>query len=153
MLKLFNHYVPSNTVLQLLFDAMLLFVAVVAVFVLQEQVDVTLLIAVIPSAFAFAVTMMILNGALGLYRVNFGADFRETVMRVGMSIVLSIPVAYGIFRVLPWGEVAHEAAELNVIGLFGLCGGRTWFRGPACGSRCVGQANHGYRDGGGCGCR
>ncbi|MBT9498403.1 MAG: sugar transferase, partial [Zoogloea sp.] len=95
MLKLFNHYVPSNTVLQLLFDAMLLFVAVVAVFVLQEQVDVTLLIAVIPSAFAFAVTMMILNGALGLYRVNFGADFRETVMRVGMSIVLSIPVAYG----------------------------------------------------------
>ena len=120
MLKLFNHYVPSNTVLQLLFDAMLLFVAVVAVFVLQEQVDVTLLIAVIPSAFAFAVTMMILNGALGLYRVNFGADFRETVMRVGMSIVLSIPVAYGIFRVLPWGEVAHEAAELNVIGLLGF---------------------------------
>ncbi len=120
MLKLFNHYVPSNTVLQLVFDAMLLFVAVVVVFVLQSRVDGSLIVAVIPSAFAFAVTMMILNGALGLYRVNFGADFRETVMRVGMSIVLSVPVAYGIFRVLPWGEFAHEAAELNVIALLGF---------------------------------
>ncbi|MBP8265883.1 MAG: TIGR03013 family PEP-CTERM/XrtA system glycosyltransferase [Zoogloea sp.] len=120
MLKLFNHYVPSNTILQLVFDAMLLFVAVVVVFVLQARVDGALVAAVIPSAFVFAVAMMILNGALGLYRPGFGADFRQTLLRIGMSIVLSVPVAYGIFQVLPWGHFAHDALELNVIALLGF---------------------------------
>ncbi|HPI59033.1 TIGR03013 family XrtA/PEP-CTERM system glycosyltransferase [Zoogloea sp.] len=120
MLKLFNHYVPSSTVLQVLFDAMLLFFAVIAVFVLQSKVDGAVLATVVPSAFAFAVTMMILNGALGLYRVSFGGGVRETLMRVAMSIALSIPVAYGIFQVLPWGEFAHEAMELNVVALLGF---------------------------------
>ena len=120
MLKLFNHYVPSSTVLQVLFDAMLLFFAVIAVFVLQSKVDGAVLATVVPSAFAFAGTMMILNGALGLYRVSFGGGVRETLMRVAMSIALSIPVAYGIFQVLPWGEFAHEAMELNVVALLGF---------------------------------
>ena len=120
MLKLFNHYVPSNTILQLVFDATLLFVSVVVVFLIQAQLDAALMSVVIPSALAFAITMMILNGALGLYRVGFGVDMRETTVRVLMSIALSIPVAYGIFRVLPWGEFAHEALELNVIALLGF---------------------------------
>lgn len=120
MLKLFNHYVPSNTVLQLLFDALLLFVAVIVVFVVQDKVDGELLFSVVPSALVFAVAMMILNGALGLYRVGFGGEWRETLMRVAISIVLSVPVAYGVFRVLPWGVFAHEAMELNVIALLGL---------------------------------
>ncbi|MCK6396776.1 MAG: sugar transferase, partial [Zoogloea sp.] len=79
MLKLFNHYVPSSTILRLVFDAMLLFVAVVVAFVLQARVDGGLVATVVPSAFAFAVTMMILNGALGLYRAGFGSDFRQTL--------------------------------------------------------------------------
>ncbi|MBL8458887.1 MAG: sugar transferase, partial [Zoogloea sp.] len=120
MLKLFNHYVPSSTVLQVLFDATLLFVAVIVAFVLQSKVDGAVLATVVPSALAFAATMMILNGALGLYRVSFGGGVRETLMRVAMSIVLSIPVAYGIFQVLPWGEFAHEAMELNVVVLLGF---------------------------------
>ncbi len=120
MLKLFNHYVPSNTVLQLLFDALLLFVAVIVVFVVQDKVDGELLLSVVPSALMFAAVMMILNGALGLYRVGFGGNWRETVMRVVVSVGLSVPVAYGVFRVLPWGVFAHEAMELNVIALLGL---------------------------------
>jgi FlaA1/EpsC-like NDP-sugar epimerase len=105
MLKLFNHYVPSNTVLQVVIDAMLLFVAVIVAFVLQSKVNGALIATVVPSALAFAVTMMILNGALGLYRPGFGGGFRESLMRVVMSIALSIPVAYGIFQVLPWGSL------------------------------------------------
>ncbi|MCK6396020.1 TIGR03013 family XrtA/PEP-CTERM system glycosyltransferase [Zoogloea sp.] len=120
MLKLFNHYVPSNTVLQVVIDAMLLFVAVIVAFVLQSKVDGPLIATVVPSALAFAATMMILNGALGLYRAGFGSGFRETLLRVAMSIALSIPVAYGIFQVLPWGEFAHEAMELNVVALLGF---------------------------------
>ncbi|MDD2989931.1 MAG: TIGR03013 family PEP-CTERM/XrtA system glycosyltransferase [Zoogloea sp.] len=120
MLKLFNHYVPSNTVLQVVIDAILLFVAVIVAFVLQSKVDGPLIATLVPSALAFAATMMILNGALGLYRAGFGCGFRETLMRVAMSIALSIPVAYGIFQVLPWGEFAHEAMELNVVALLGF---------------------------------
>ena len=120
MLKLFNHYVPSTTIHQLVFDALLLFVAVVVAFVLQVRLDGALVASVVPSAFFFALTMMILNGALGLYRPGDGRDFRQTLVRVGMSIALSVPVAYGIFQVLPWGEFAHEALELNVIALLGF---------------------------------
>ena len=120
MLKLFNHYVPSSTIMRLVFDAMLLFVAVVVAFVLQARVGGELVASVVPSAFAFAVTMMILNGALGLYRAGFGADLRQTLLRIAMAIALSVPVAYGIFQVLPWGEFAHEALQLNVIALLGF---------------------------------
>lgn len=120
MLKLFNHYVPSNTILQLMFDVTLLFVSVVVVFLLQTQLDESLVRVVVPSALVFAITMMVLNGALGLYRAGSGADLRETTVRVLISIVLSVPVAYGIFRVLPWGEFAHEAMELDVIALLGF---------------------------------
>jgi hypothetical protein len=84
MLKLFNHYVPSSTVLQVLFDAMLLFCRGDRRVRAAEQGGWWQLVAtVVPSAFAFAGTMMILNGALGLYRAGFGGDFRETLMRVG----------------------------------------------------------------------
>jgi FlaA1/EpsC-like NDP-sugar epimerase len=99
---------------------LLLFVAVVVAFVLQVRLDGALVASVVPSAFFFALTMMILNGALGLYRPGDGRDFRQTLARVGMSIALSVPVAYGIFQVLPWGEFAHEALELNVIALLGF---------------------------------
>lgn len=75
MLKLFNHYVPSNTVLQVVIDAMLLFVAVIVAFVLQSKVNGALIATVVPSALAFAVTMMILNGALGLYRTGLAVAF------------------------------------------------------------------------------
>ena len=74
MLKLFNHYVPSTTIHQLVFDALLLFVAVVAAFVLQARLDGALVASVVPSAFIFALTMMILNGALGLYRPGDGGE-------------------------------------------------------------------------------
>lgn len=120
MLKLFNHYVPSSTILRLVFDALLLFVAVVVAFVMQSKVDGDLMASVVPSALVFAATMMIMNGALGLYRVGARASFRDVLMRVGLSIALSVPVAYGIFSVLPWGEFAHEAFQLNVIALLGF---------------------------------
>ncbi|MDD3354554.1 TIGR03013 family XrtA/PEP-CTERM system glycosyltransferase [Zoogloea sp.] len=120
MLKLFNHYVPSSTVVQLLLDASLLFIALVLVFGFQSQVTSSELVAVVPSALTFAVTMMVLNGALGLYRVGFSGSLRDSLIRVLMAITLSVPVAYGIFWVLPWGEFAHEAVELSVLGLMGL---------------------------------
>ena len=48
MLKLFNHYVPSTTIHQLVFDALLLFVAVVVAFVLQVRLDGALVASVVP---------------------------------------------------------------------------------------------------------
>ena len=120
MLKLFNHYVPSNTLVKLLFDALLLSAAVVGVFYWDIRMDLEALRIVVPSAFVFALTMMALNGALGLYQSACGRGIKETLMRIAMLIALSVPVAYGIFQVLPWNEMTHQALEINVILLLGF---------------------------------
>jgi sugar transferase (PEP-CTERM system associated) len=120
MLKLFNHYVPSNTLVKLLFDALLLSAAVIGVFYWDVRMDLDALRIVVPSAFVFALTMMALNGALGLYQSACGRGIKETLMRIAMLIALSVPVAYGIFQVLPWNEMTHQALEINVILLLGF---------------------------------
>jgi sugar transferase (PEP-CTERM system associated) len=121
MLKVFSHYFPSHTLQQVIFDASLLFFAVLLVAGLQVHGSETQWRLVIPSALLFAIVMILLNSVMGLYRLSGGGvSGRSTAIRIVFSVLISIPVAFGVFRVLPWGHFASEAIQISVVMLLGL---------------------------------
>lgn len=121
MLKVISHYFPAHVLPQAIFDASVLFVAVLLAVVMQIQGGVADWRMIVPSALLFTIAMIVLNSAIGLYRVGGdGASARGMLWRVLISIMVSIPIAFGVFTVLPWGYFASEAVQLSVVLLLGL---------------------------------
>jgi len=120
MFRLFNHYVPANSLAHFILDSLLLFAAIVGAAALQMSGGTTPLKAVIPSALVFAVLMIAINGALGLYRGVPASGVLDAIARVMLSLLASIPIAYGVYRVLPWGQFDDHGGELTVILILGI---------------------------------
>lgn len=115
MLKVFSHYLPTHTLHQVLFDAALLFVVVLVAIALQSAPAVPEWAVWIPSALAFAASMITLNAAMGLYRPVYQRSHRQVFARVALSLVVSAPVAYVIFGLLPWSEIAPHSLQVSVL--------------------------------------
>ena len=114
VVRLFNHWFASNTLLQVVFDAILLFLSVVlAVAFLNHGALLTLEI-VVPDALLFALTMVALNTIVGLYQRNPGRTMAQTTARIVISLLLAVPVAWAIFTFLPRGEAWNETLRLAV---------------------------------------
>lgn len=115
MLKVFSHYFPLHTLQQALFDAALLFLFVIAAIWSHTQPQAGFWATITPSALVFAVVMVGLNSAMGLYRPLSRRSARQAVSRVALSVVVSVPVAYLIFGVLPWGAQTSDATQWWVV--------------------------------------
>lgn len=115
MVRLFSHYVPSNTLFQLVLDIFLLFSSVLLAFFLQSRETLPSMNVVVPSALFFAFAMMVLNTALGLYRTHSAPSVARAASRVGLSLLLTIPVAYVVFHALPWSQISASTVELSVL--------------------------------------
>lgn len=121
MLKVFSHYFPSHTLQQVVFDALLLFVAVLSAVAMQLHGSGLNWAEVVPAALVFAVVMILLNSVMGLYRLGeAGATARGTLVRVGFSIVISVPVAFIVFKFTAWDDFANESVQLSILLLLGL---------------------------------
>ncbi len=104
----------------MLFDAFLLFMAVLLAVWLQIHVETVQWGLVVPSALLFALAMMALNSAMGLYRPFAQGDHRDAFIRVTLSVLVSVPVAYGIFGLLPWTGFVSEAMQVSVMLFLGF---------------------------------
>jgi len=121
MVRLFSHYVPSSALFQLLLDVLLLFISILLAFGLQYRGSVQDLELIAPSALTFALVMMLLNSALGLYRgTTRFSTLQQKSVRVGLSLALSVPIAYWIFQVLPWRSLGQGPVELTVLVALGI---------------------------------
>jgi len=114
MVRLFNHWFASNTLMQVAFDVLLLFLSVVLAVAFLNQGDVTSLFAVVPDALLFAFTMVALNTVVGLYQRNPGRTFAQTTARIVLSLMLAVPVAWAIFTYLPRTEAWNDTLRLAV---------------------------------------
>ena len=114
MVRLFNHWFASNTLLQIAFDAILLFLSVVLAAAFLNHGGGVSMESVIPDALLFAITMVVLNTIVGLYHRNPGRTMAQTTARIVLSIMLAVPVAWGIFSIMPHGEAWNEALRLIV---------------------------------------
>ncbi|MFT3736610.1 MAG: TIGR03013 family PEP-CTERM/XrtA system glycosyltransferase [Rhodocyclaceae bacterium] len=118
MLRLFNHYFPSSAVYQVLIDVLVLFAGILlAAFYVSGEV-VSALTAVVPSALVFAIVMVSLSSALGLYGSRRDPSFRDMLARVLLTVLFSVPVAWAVFRLLPWGK-EFATLDATVIMLLG----------------------------------
>ncbi|TAH47928.1 MAG: TIGR03013 family PEP-CTERM/XrtA system glycosyltransferase [Betaproteobacteria bacterium] len=120
MLKVFSHYFPLHTLQQALFDAALLFLLVVVTIWSQVHPETSFWTTITPSASVFAISMVGLNSAMGLYRPVRQRSNRQAFVRVVLSVIVSVPVAFLAFGVLPWGSPTNEAAQWSVVLGLGL---------------------------------
>ncbi|MCB1905843.1 MAG: TIGR03013 family PEP-CTERM/XrtA system glycosyltransferase [Rhodocyclaceae bacterium] len=121
MLKIFSHHISSHSLVNLLIDALVLAVGMLIGFALQSGTGSALdWRMAIPSALAFAVAMMVLNSAFGLYKPFADASLKSVAGRLTLPVIVSMPVAYGVYNVLPWGHFAPEAGEITAVLLLGF---------------------------------
>ena len=120
MLKIFSHYFPTHTLVQIVTDVLILFLGVMLAVLVQPNTGVGAWRTVLPSALCFALAMVVLNSVTGFYRPVAGQRFKDIIARVLVGVFVSIPVAYAVFSVLPWGEFASEAVEITVLLVLGL---------------------------------
>jgi len=121
MLKIFSHHISFQSLLSVLIDALILAIGLLIGFVLQNGAGTTLdWRMAVPSALVFALTMMVLNSAFGLYKPFADASLRSVIGRLALPVLVSMPVAYGVYNVLPWGHFAPEAGELTAVLLLGF---------------------------------
>lgn len=119
MLKVISHYLPTHALQQALFDAGALFAVVLAAIAVNDVHEGLGWLGCIPFAVIFAVSMVVLNAAMGLYRPFYEHSRRQALVRVALSLVVSIPVAYGVFEVLPWAELTSGSLQWSVLILLG----------------------------------
>ena len=110
----FDHWFASNTLLQIVFDAILLFLSVVLAVAFLHRGELGTLQAVIPDALLFALAMVGLNTIVGLYQRNPGRTSAQTIARISLSLLLAVPVAWAIFTFLPQTEAWNETLRLAV---------------------------------------
>ncbi len=101
MIKTFNHYFHKRTIIYICLDLCLV-VATVAVSVLSRVTDpASIASIVVQNAMFLAVGILAINAGLGFYQHAEIFTLSETRIRAVLSLCLSLPIVYVIFRFSP----------------------------------------------------
>ena len=98
MIKVFNHYLHRQTVMQIVLD-LLLVVLTVSGTILWQGVDIGSALPFIAYAFLLALGVLLINMALGFYQRVHNRSVNQSRARAVLSIFLVVPLIYGIFGV------------------------------------------------------
>lgn len=106
VIKVFSHWIPSKSILQIVLDLLLPVICTpLAVYLMglggQENLEVVLVYAVI-----FALVMIVLNAWLGLYHRSHVRSIAQTRARAALSLSLAVPLAFAVFSL-------HTIADVN----------------------------------------
>ena len=120
MTGVFNRHIPGATLFQLGAETLWLFVAVMLALRLDGHVQDPVSHAAAP-AITFALLIVGLNGAFGLYRRDTKIPFGAQVTRVFLALLIGVPLAYLLARMLPGGnEFNSTLREAVVLAFTGL---------------------------------
>lgn len=118
MVQLFSHWFAWNTVLRVALETVFLVLSVVFAVALIDPGAFREILSALPSLSLFALIVLLINAALGLYQPTAKRTRGETAVRVFLSLVFAIPVAYFVFEHLPRTWAHHEVVELVAIVAF-----------------------------------
>ncbi|MDR1463032.1 MAG: sugar transferase, partial [Azoarcus sp.] len=117
MLRIFSHYFPLHVVRRLCLD-LFLFMTIIVVSALfwpysgeMEHEGLFL------SAFGFAMAMVVVSFAFGLYRPVDEDSPRIAFARLVLAVLFCLPVAYGLILFLPWNGFSSLAMQIQVLAL------------------------------------
>ncbi len=119
MIRVFSHWIPARTVVQVLFDVLLLFTIVLGAAWFDRGHGATTA-AVAPYALLFAVLTTALNKLIGLYNFEGMRSLSHVGALAIVSFVFAAPVAYAIFGELP--KQAFHDGWLQVSALLAVAG-------------------------------
>ncbi|MBL8524646.1 MAG: TIGR03013 family PEP-CTERM/XrtA system glycosyltransferase [Betaproteobacteria bacterium] len=105
MVRLLRQNFPLNTLFLVAVDAICLFFAILFGYMLLYPGGNSALVGSIPGALTIVLSMVILTGALGMYRSNPPDRFWPIVSRVGLAFLVVLPGLHWAFYKLPDGSV------------------------------------------------
>lgn len=120
MIRLFRHHIAVGSLMQLFADAVLFFAAVLLAVWVQERSPVVNPLGMLIPALSFAVLMVVINIAFGLYSRREPSSFGTLLGRSLLSVLIGVPLAYVIFTLLPNGLAAQAA--IGYLLLYALAG-------------------------------
>ena len=114
MLSLFRRSISVGTLLQLVLELSWVFVAGMLVLRFHDGMSFARLSIVVP-ALMFAIVMVMLNGAFGVYQRSVSLSQGAYALRVVVALLIAVPVAYLGAELLPGGDVFQEKLGLAVV--------------------------------------
>ena len=105
MVSFIRHYFPLSTLFLVALDAVCLFFAILFGYMALYPGGSAALVNSVPGALAIVLAMVLLTGALGLYRNNPPDRFWPIVSRVTIAFLVVLPGLHWIFYKLPDGSV------------------------------------------------
>jgi sugar transferase (PEP-CTERM system associated) len=120
MIRIFNHYFYKPTLYQISFDMGLVILVVVTCFLYQAAEPMAASNPVLTGAFLMATGVSTINTGLGFYQRVQSLTKRQMRRRALFALLLSLPLAYAVFRfspVPPHDEESFVMALLVAVGL------------------------------------
>jgi sugar transferase (PEP-CTERM system associated) len=119
MVSLFRHHVSVATLVQLLLEGCLFFLAVLAAARLHRDGGMPIASeSLLAPAAAFAIVMVCVNAALGLYRRDAPLELPALAGRALAAVGVGFIVAYAVFVFFPQAGVLHETLWVAAVYAF-----------------------------------
>jgi sugar transferase (PEP-CTERM system associated) len=107
MIRIFNHYLHKQTLLQVFFDLGLIVFAVIAVVLSQGEAAQTVLPFAASHGLSLAGCMFVINSATGFYQHVHNRSVTESCARALFGLLFGLPLAYVIFSLVP-SDTSHR---------------------------------------------
>jgi sugar transferase (PEP-CTERM system associated) len=107
MIRIFNHYLHRQTLLQVFFDLGLIVFAVIAVVLSQGETGQTALPFAASHGLSLAGCMFVINSATGFYQHVHNRSITESCARALFGLLFGLPLAYVIFSLIP-SDTSHR---------------------------------------------
>lgn len=115
MVQLFSHWFSWNSVVRALLESVLLILSVVLAVAFISPSTLREAVVGFPLLVMFALSVVMVNAALGLYQSNPTRTFVDTTARVIFSVVFAVLVGYLLFDRLPQHWAQHQVLEFSAI--------------------------------------
>jgi len=107
MIRVFNHYFHRQTLLQVVCDIGLIFLAFFGIYLLLFPDGLTYAVTA-THGLSFLGGLLFINTASGLYRPGQCRSMSQLCARAALALFLALPLAYVAFNVLPTGFANRE---------------------------------------------
>jgi len=115
MVQFFNHWFSWNSVARAFLETVLLILSAVLAIAFISPGALRDAVAGLPPLVMFAVTIVSINAALGLYQPSDGRSALQVGVRIFASLIAAGLVAYLMFDLLAVGWARHELLEFAAI--------------------------------------
>jgi sugar transferase (PEP-CTERM system associated) len=101
MIRIFNHYVRTLTLLRILLDVALVFLVIAGGVMLQANALTQDVLKSSPHAMSLAAGLFVINSASGFYREGYNRSIGQSFARALFALLLALPLTYAIFSLMP----------------------------------------------------